>query len=145
MDRDYDDNGVQSKSKTTDMDLRLIRVEKNWAYGVIYSMSSNDPADVSRNSYGLSVGYYSEKDFYLNLHYFPVSKYSYGGTEYNKGNGYEIDVGMLSKITSSVYIGLLVAMKNFSYSEMEAGGVKSDISASHRELIPMFTLAVAFR
>lgn len=145
MDRDYDDNGVQSRTKMTDTDLRLIRIEKNWAYGAIYSMSANDSSDANRTSYGLTAGYYSEKDFYLNAHYFLSSKYKAGATEYTKGSGYQIDVGMLSKISSSVYIGLLVALKNFSYSEAETGGVTSSISATHREVLPMFSLAIAFR
>lgn len=141
MDRDYDDNGVESRSKATDTDLRLTRVEKNWGYGAIYSLSSNDSSDASRSSYGLSVGYYSDKDFYMAAHYFLSSTYKFGGTEYTKGSGYEVDIGMLSKITSSVYIGLLVALKNFSYSDSNAGSV----SVTHRELFPMFSLAIAFR
>lgn len=142
LDRDYDDNGIKSKYKQTDTDLRLMRIEKYWAYGVIYSLSSNDSSLASRTSMGLSVGYYSEKDFYLNFHYFPTSKYSFGGTEYSKGSGYEFDVGFLSKITSSFYVGILVALKNFSYSEQNSGGVISSISSKHREVIPMFSFAI---
>lgn len=147
LDRDYDDNGVKSKSKQTDTDFRLMRIEKYWAYGAIYSLSSNDSSDASRNSFGLSLGYYSEKDFYMNLHYFLTSKYNNnggGGTEYSKGNGYEFDVGFLSKVTSSFYVGLLVALKSFTYTEQTAGGVTSKISATHKEVIPMFSFAINF-
>lgn len=144
IDRDYDDNGVKSKMKMTDTDFRLMRVEKGWAYGAIYSLSSNDSSDAQRNSAGLSLGYYSQKDFFINLHYYLTSKYKAGALEYSKGNGYEVDVGMLSKVTSSVYIGLLMALKNFSYTEQTMGGVTSSTSATHREVIPMFTLAIAF-
>jgi len=146
IDRDYDDNGVKSKSKQTDTDFRIMRVEKHWAYGAIYSLSSNDSSDASRTNFGLSVGYYSEKDFYMNLHYFLTSKYNngFGGTEYSKGNGYEFDVGFLSKITSSFYVGLLVALKSFTYNEQTAGGVTSGISATHKEVIPMFSFAIRF-
>ncbi|MBY0554491.1 hypothetical protein K2P97_08180 [bacterium] len=146
LDRDYDDNGVQSKSKQTDTDFRIMRVEKYWAYGAIYSLSSNDSSDASRNSFGLSLGYYSEKDFYMNLHYFLTSKYNRGagGAEYTKGNGYEFDVGFLSKITSSFYVGLLVAIKSFTYNEQTAGNVTSNITAAHKEVIPMFSFAINF-
>jgi len=145
LDRDYDDNGTTSESKITDTDLRLIRVDKKFAVGGIYSISSNDSSNSSRTSYGISAGYYSDKDFYLNAHYFLSSKYKFNGTtEYTKGSGYEIDLGFLSKITSSFYVGLMVAHKSFSYSEMTVNGVSSSTSATHKELIPMFTFAVVF-
>lgn len=145
IDRDYNDNGVTSKSKQTDTDLRLTRVEKNWSYGAIYALSSNDSSDANRTSYGLSVGYYSEKDFYMNFNYFLSSKYSFNGSnEYSKGNGYEVDLGFLTKVTSSFYAGILIGIKNFSYSEQKIGGVTSDASVTHREVLPMFTFAVDF-
>lgn len=142
LDRDYDDNGVKSQSKATDTDLRLMRIEKHWAYGGIYSLSSSDASDSSRTSIGLSGGYYSEKDFYMNLHYFLSSKYSFGGAEYSKGGGYEFDVGFLSKVTSSFYVGILVAIKNFTYSQINIGGVTSPTTASHKEVVPMFSFAI---
>ena len=145
LDRDYTDNNVTSQSKITDTDLRLIRVDKKFGIGGIYSISSNDSSDSNRTSLGLSAGYYSEKDFYLNAHYFFSSKYKFNGnSEYTKGTGYEIDLGFLSKVTSSFYVGLMVAHKSFSYSEVSVSGVTSSTSASHRELIPMFTFAVVF-
>lgn len=142
LDRDYDDNGVKSQSKATDTDLRLMRIEKSWAYGGIYSLSSSDASDSSRTSIGLSGGYYSEKDFYLNLHYFLTSKYSFGGGEYTKGGGYEFDIGFLSKVTSSFYVGILVAIKNFTYSAINVGGVTTPTTASHKEVVPMFSFAI---
>lgn len=145
LDREYKDNGVTSKSKQTDTDLRLMRIEKKWAYGLIYSQSANDSSSASRTSTGLSLGYYSEKDFYLNVHYFLNSKYSFTGFEYSKGNGYEIDLGFVSKITSSFYAGLVIARKEFKYTEQTIGGVQSTADATHQELIPMFTFAVVFQ
>ena len=143
LDRDYNANGTVTQSKITDTDLRLIRVEKQWAYGFIYSQSANDSSDANRKSYGLSLGYYSERDFYLNYHYYFKSNYTFGNSEYTKGNGYEIDLGFLSKVTSSFYVGLLVAIKNFNYSEQETGGSTSGVSVTHKEVIPMFTFAVS--
>ena len=143
--RDYDDNGVKSTSKETDTDFRLTRIEKAWAYGLVYSLSSNDSSSSSRTSYGLSVGYFSEKDFYLNLNYFLSSKYNLGfGTEYSKGSGYEIDLGFLSKVTSSFYVGIALAIKNFNYSEQTSFAGTSSISATHKDVLPMFTFAVDF-
>ncbi|MGZ3691192.1 MAG: hypothetical protein ACXVAX_06800 [Pseudobdellovibrio sp.] len=140
LDREYNDNGATTQAKTTDTDLRLTRVEKNWSYGVIYSLSSNDSASASRTSYGLSLGYWSEKDFYINYNYFYSSKYSFGGgNEYTKGNGYEFDLGFLEKVTSSFYVGLMFAIKSFSYSEMNGS---APASATHKDTIPMFTFAV---
>ncbi len=145
VDRDYDDNGVKTKDKATDTDFRIQRIEKYWAYGLIYSLSANDSSSASRSSYGLTAGYYSEKDFYMNLHYFLSSKYKFANTsEYTKGNGYEFDIGFLSKVTSSFYVGLLVALKNFSYSEQTVNGVTSSVSATHKEVVPMFSFAVSF-
>ncbi len=74
LDRDYTDNGVNTKIKETDTDLRLMRVEKKWGYGVIYSQSSNDSSSASRTSTGLSLGFFSEKDFYIKIHYFFLLK-----------------------------------------------------------------------
>lgn len=142
LDRDYDDNGIKSQSKATDTDLRLMRIEKNWAYGGIYSLSSSDASDSNRTSIGLSGGYYSEKDFYLNLHYYLTSKYSFAGGEYTKGGGYEFDIGFLSKVTSSFYVGILVAIKNFTYSAINVGGVTTPTTASHKEVVPMFSFAI---
>ncbi len=144
LDRDYNNGGVKSQSKATDTDLRLIRILKYWAYGGIYSLSSSDASDAKRTSMGLSIGYYSERDFYMNFHYFPSSRYSSGGTEYSGGSGYEFDVGFLQKITSSFYVGLLVAFKNFSYTKQTSGGVTSNQSATHKEVIPMFSFGINF-
>lgn len=141
--RDYNNNGSSYQDKITDTDFRLIRVEKNWAYGIAYSLSANDSSDANRTSMGLAVGYYSEKDFYLNYIYYPTSKYAFGGTEY-KGNGYEFDLGFLSKVTSSFYVGLMFAIKNFTYTEATTAGVDSSINATQKEVIPMFSFAVNF-
>lgn len=144
LDRDYDNNGAQTKSKATDTDFRLMRIEKYWAYGGVYSLSSSDSSDSNRTSLGVSVGYFSEKDFYMSFTYFLSSKYKFGATEYSKGGGYEFDLGFLSKVTSSFYVGIMAAIKNFTYSEQTVGGATSSISASHREVIPMFSFAVDF-
>jgi hypothetical protein len=146
LDREYDDNGVKSKLKQTDTDFRLTRIEKHWAYGAVYSLSANDSSSASRSSLGLSVGYFSEKDFYMSLSYYLSSKYQLGnGSEYSKGSGYEFGVGFLSKVTSSVYVGLLVALKNFEYKEQTfADGSTADISATHKEVLPMFTFGFSF-
>jgi hypothetical protein len=50
----------------------------------------------------------------------------------------------LQKITSSFYVGLLVALKNFTYTEQTSGSVTSSANATHKEVIPMFTFAVDF-
>lgn len=145
LDRDYDDNGAKTTNKQTDTDFRVMRVEKYWSYGLIYSLSSNDSSDAGRASYGLSAGYYSQKDFYMNAHYFLSSQYKLGGgAEYTKGSGYEFDVGFLSKVTSSFYVGLLVAIKNFSYSEQMSAGTTSEVTVTHKEVVPMFSFAVNF-
>ncbi len=146
LDRDYDNNGVKSKSKETDTDLRLMRIEKNWAYGGIYSISSNDSSDSNRTSYGISGGYFSDKDFYIAAHYFLSSKYKAGGgVEYSKGTGYGIDLGFLTKITTSFYAGLVFIHRSYSYSEQNSSAGSSSVSVSHRELIPMFTFGVVFQ
>lgn len=146
IDRDYDDNGTKTEAKTNDTDLRITRVDKQFSYGAIYSMSSNDASDANRKSYGISVGYYSVKDFYVNLHYFISSKYSFGsGAEYSKGSGFGADLGFLSKITSSFYVGLVITHRSYSYSEMSAGGSSSSVSSTHKELVPLFSFAVAFQ
>jgi hypothetical protein len=151
LDREYVDNNVTTKNKITDTDLRLMRIEKKWAYGVIYSQSASDSSDASRTSYGVSTGYYSDKDFYINLHYFFGSKYTFGNTEYSKGSGYELDLGFVTKITSSFYAGLMFGRKEFKYSEsttnlgFPGGTTTSEASSTHRELIPMFTFAVVFQ
>ncbi len=141
LDRDYTDNGVSNQSKVTDTDLRLTRIEKYWAYGLVYSLSANDSSNANRTSTGISLGYYSEKDFYLSYTYYLSSKYSFPGGEYSKGSGYEFDLGFLSKVTSSFYVGLMFAIKNFSYTEDSSG---APVSANHKEVIPMFTFAVDF-
>lgn len=143
LDRDYNNNGTMTSDKITDTDMRLMRVEKHWAYGLIYSQSASDSSDASRTSYGASVGYYSEKDFYINYHYYFASKYNMAGTEYSKGSGYEIDLGFLSKVTSSFYVGLVMAIKHFNYTEQTSAGVSSSINATQKEVIPMFTFAVS--
>jgi hypothetical protein len=143
LDRDYNNNGTLSQDKITDTDFRLMRVEKHWAYGAIYSQSASDASDASRRSYGLSVGYYSERDFYLNYHYYFSTKYGFPGTEYTKGSGYEIDLGFLSKVTSSFYVGLVFAIKNFSYTEQQSGGSTTSVNVSQKEVMPMFTFAIS--
>lgn len=147
IDRDYDDNGTKYQTKTTDTELRVTRVDKQFGYGLIYSMSSNDSSDASRTSYGITLGYYSLKDFYVNAHYFISSKYKMGGgLEYTKGNGYGVDLGFLSKITSSFYVGLVIAHRSYSYSEISGNsGATASVSSSHKELVPLFSFAVAFQ
>jgi hypothetical protein len=146
VDRDYDNNGTKLQSKETDTDFRLIRIDKSWAGGVIYSLSANDASHSSRVSYGLTAGYYSDKDFYLNFHYFLSSKYDLGaGSSYSKGNGYGIDLGFLSKITPSFMAGLLISHRSFAYTEQTTGGFTNSISSTHKEILPLFTFAVLFQ
>ncbi len=146
VNREYDDNGFKNQNKETDTDLRLIKIEKQWAYGGIYSLSSNDSSDSSRTSYGLSGGFYSEKDFYINAHYFLTSKYNLGGgSQYTKGSGYGIDLGFVSKITSSFYVGLVFAHRSYSYTELTSPMGVSSVSVTHKELLPLFTFAVLFQ
>ena len=142
LDRDY--TGAGASSKETDTDFRLTRIEKGWSYGILYAQSANDSSSANRTSYGLSVGYFSDKDFYLSYSYFYSSKYKLGNTEYNHGSGYEFDLGFLSKITSSFYAGLLFAIKNFSYTNQNTGGVDSPASVTHKEVIPMFSFGINF-
>ena len=146
IDRTYTDRGVESKSKQTDMDIKVTRIEKQWSYGGIFSTNTNDPSQSNRTSYGLSGGYYSDKDFYINLHYFLSSKYKLDPvTEYTKGTGFGIDLGFLVKITSSFLAGIEITHRNYNYTEITQGGVATPASATHTELIPMFTFAVAFQ
>lgn len=146
LDRDYSDNGIKSQSKTTDTDIRFGKVFKQYYAGIIYSQSSNDSSDANRTSYGLSTGYYSDKDLYIAAHYFFASKFDRGGGVVDgKGSGFEIDLGGLFKFTSSFYMGLLMAYKTFSYSERTTLGVTAPASVSHKELMPLFTVGFAFQ
>jgi len=113
------------------------------AYGLNVSLSANVSSNANRTSLGLIIGYYSEKDFYLNYIYYPSSKYTFGGTEY-KGHGYEFYLGFLSKVTSSFYVGLVFAIKNFTYTDATTAGIDSSINSTQKEVIPMFSFAVNF-
>lgn len=144
LDRDYDTNGTRTQSKSTDTDFRLIKIERNWAYGGVYSLSANDASSSNRTSMGVTIGYYSERDFFMNYTYFLSSKYNSGGVEYTKGNGYEFDLGFLSRVTSSFYVGLMAAVKNFTYTEQTSGGAPSATNVTHREVVPMFTFGIVF-
>ena len=146
LDRDYTDNGVKLKVKTTDTDLRLGKVFRSYYAGLIYSQSANDSSASSRTSYGVSGGYYSDRDLYMVAHYYLSSTYDQGGGVIDqKGSGFEIDLGGLFRFTSSFYLGLLVAYKSFSYSERNSNGVTSSTSVAHREIIPMFTVGFALQ
>ncbi len=146
IDRAHVDAGIETKSKQTDMELKVNRIEKQWSYGAIYATNSNDPSQTNRTSYGLSGGYYSDKDFYVNVHYFLSSKYKLDPvTEYSKGTGFGVDLGFLVKITSSFLAGFELTHRNYTYSEISRGGLAAPISATHTELIPMVTFAVAFQ
>ncbi len=146
LDRDYSDNGVKTQTKTTDTDIRFGKVFQKYYAGIIYSQSANDSSDANRTSYGLSTGYFSEKDLYIAAHYFFSSKYNLGGGIVDqKGSGYEIDLGGLFKFTSSFYMGLMMAYKIFSYSEQTNGGTTTAVSVSHKELMPLFTVGFAFQ
>lgn len=145
LDRDFNDNGVTFQEKTTDTDIRLGKVFKHYYAGIIYSQSSNDSSDASRTSYGVSTGYFSEKDLYIAAHYFFSSKFARGGGVVDeKGSGFEIDLGGLFKFTSSFYMGLMMAYKTFNYSERTIAGVTTARSVSQRELLPQFTVGFAF-
>lgn len=146
LDRDFNDNGIRGQEKTTDTDIRLGKVFKHYYAGAIYSQSSNDSSDASRTSYGISTGYFSDKDLYIAAHYFFSSKFARGGGVIDeKGSGFEIDLGGLFKFTSSFYMGLMMAYKTFSYSERNTAGVTTGTSVSHRELLPLFTVGFAFQ
>ena len=58
LDRDYSDNGVTTQAKSTDTDIRLGKIFKNYYAGAIYSQSSNDASDANRTSYGISTGFF---------------------------------------------------------------------------------------
>ena len=146
LDRDYTDNGVKYKYKTTDTDIRLGHVFRQAYAGIIYSQSANDSTDSNRTSYGLSGGYFSDRDLYIQVHYFLTSKYDHGGGIVDdKGTGYEIDLGGLFRFTSSFYLGLLMAYKSFSYTQRTINGVSAGTSVAHRELMPLFTVGFALQ
>ncbi len=146
LNRDYTDNGVKSQAKSTDTDIRLGKVFKKYYAGIIYSQSANDSSDSNRTSYGISTGYFSEKDLYIAAHYFFSSKLDHGGGIVDsKGSGFEIDLGGLFKFTSSFYLGLMMAYKTFSYSERTTLGTTASTSVTHRELLPLFTIGFAFQ
>lgn len=146
LDRDYTDNGAKLKYKTTDTDIRLGRVFRQAYAGLIYSQSANDSTDANRTSYGLSGGYFSDRDIYIEAHYFLTSKYDHGGGVIDeKGSGFEIDLGGLFRFTSSFYLGLLMAYKTFSYSQRTTNGISAGTSVSHRELMPLFTVGFALQ
>lgn len=146
LDRDYSDNGVKLKYKTTDTDLRLGRVFRQAYAGVIYSQSANDSTAANRTSYGISGGYFSDRDIYIEASYFLTSKYDHGGGIVDeKGSGFEIDLGGLFRFTSSFYLGLLMAYKSFSYSQRTTNGIPADTSVAHRELMPLFTVGFALQ
>ncbi len=146
LDRDYSDNGLKFKYKTTDTDIRLGRVFRQAYAGIIYSQSANDSTNANRTSYGLSGGYFSDRDIYIEAHYFFNSKYDHGGGVVDGGgSGFEIDLGGLFRFTSSFYLGLLMAYKAFSYTERSTSGISAATSVSHRELMPLFTVGFALQ
>lgn len=146
LDRDYTDNGMTSQFKSTDTDIRLGKIFKSYYVGGIYSQSSNDSSDANRTSYGISTGFFSDKDLYIAGHYFLTSKYGRGnGISDVKGSGIEIDLGGLFKFTSSFYLGLMMAYKSFTYTERTSNGVLTSSSVAHRELLPQFTIGFAFQ
>lgn len=146
IDRDTTDNGIKTKSKTTDTDIRLGKVFRSYYAGLIYSQSANDAAVSNRTSYGLSGGYYSERDLYMVAHYFFSSKNSLnGGFSEDRGTGFEIDLGGLFRFTSSFYLGLIMAYKTFSYNDRTINSVSSSTSVSSHELMPLFTVGFALQ
>ncbi len=143
--RDYNDNGIKSSYKTTDTDIRLGKVFRSYYAGLLYSQSANDSNAASRTSYGLSGGYFSEKDIYMVANYFFSSKNSQSGVFEDKGTGFEIDLGGLFRFTSSFYLGLMMAYRSFSYTDRTISGVSAGTSAQNRELVPMFTIGFALQ
>ncbi len=146
LDRNYSDNGTKFKYKTTDTDIRLGKVFRQAYAGIIYSQSANDSITSNRTSYGISAGYFSDRDLYLQGHYYFSSNYDHGGGIVDqKGSGIEIDLGGLFRFTSSLYLGLLMAYKAFSYAERSTNGVTTGTSVAHRELMPLFTVGFALQ
>jgi len=142
IDRNFSNGTTSTSYKTQDIDLRLGRVFKKVYAGVVSSQTSYDLLTANRSSVGLSVGYFSDRDIYLMLHYFLSSKYQESSIfNYQKGSGTQVDLGGLFKFSSSFLGGILFSYKSMTYSELVSNNVTSTVNISHREMLPMFTLA----
>ncbi len=144
VDRSFSNGTTSTSYKTQDLDLRLGRVFKKVYAGIISSQSNYDLLTANRSSLGVSLGYFSDKDVYLMVHYFVSSKYQEFSTlNYQKGSGTQVDLGGLFKLSSSFLAGMLFSYKSLTYSELVTNGVSTTVNLSHREMLPMFTLAVS--
>lgn len=145
VERTYDDGTNTAENKVTDLDIRLGYIMSNRIYlGAIQSTTNYDSSDVKRTALGASVGFFADAGFYFMGHYFVSGEYDVGASKYTNGSGTELDIGYTTQVSSNFSVGVLLALKNFSYKKLESGSTSTDVTYKISEMLPMLGVAFNF-
>ncbi|AHI05850.1 hypothetical protein BDW_06720 [Bdellovibrio bacteriovorus W] len=133
----------ESKEDTLLGDIKIGYLNGNGLYlGGLYGFGnvSNDDGvgnsgDSKVTTYGASIGYVGATGFYLTGHYLFASKFD----DLEEGNGFQIDFGHLSNVTSTFVVGVQVSYKSMEYKVQDIG-----TKVKTTDLFPMLTLGFLF-
>lgn len=106
-----------------------------YAFGTTESDSGIGTIDNKETVYGASIGYVGATGFYLTGHYLFAAKTDV----LEEGNGFQLDFGHLSNVTSTFVVGVQVSYRSIDYKEKDTG-IKIKTTAFY----PMLTLGFLF-
>lgn len=145
--------GTETEQTRMDYDIKLGALLSSSIYvGGIYAQSNfesqtgSSVTEQTRTSYGASVGYMQPAGWFVIGHYFITSEFERSSTVTDQGgSGFQLDIGYLFDLGSSITLGPQISYKTFTYTERDSGTVTTDLDdTGYSELRPMVALGVNF-
>lgn len=132
----------EAKETMTLGDIKVGYLNGNGLYlGGLYGFGSSESdagagaIDNKETVYGASIGYVGATGFYLTGHYLFAGKTDV----LEEGNGFQLDFGHLSNVTSTFVVGVQVSYRSIDYKEKDTA-----IKVKTTAFYPMLTLGFLF-
>jgi hypothetical protein len=136
-----DSGTTQSESKTGIYDIKLGKIfPRGWYLGGLYTSESNSLLNQSGSSgsaLGASGGYFAGNGLFAVAHYLLQASTSSA----KEGSGYQLDFGYKTEISSNLYFGAEITLRNVTYKKLESG---VDINTTVQRTLPMISIGYLF-
>lgn len=143
---DIEKEGATVGTSETTMSMYDVKIgiitASNIYFGGIYHTRVDEVggSKTERTALGGTLGYHSG-GWFLDGSYFANSTIEVGSTKIEEGTGYAIDFGYNVDILSSVFLGMQVSYKSFTYNKVNGAEIPNTIKS---DLNPMLNIGVVF-